>query len=87
VGDGLTEGAGVSSGGPESIDGADVGGVVGTCPRLPDAEHAAFARSSVAKARVGMIDEVRMDCIGWAPERDDRKQSLIRLRRRLIAAA
>jgi len=56
VGDGLTEGAGVSSGGPESIDGAGVGGVVGTCPRLPDAEHAAVARSSVARARAGMSD-------------------------------
>jgi len=56
VGDGLTEGAGVSSGGPASIDGAGVGGVVATGPRPPDVEHAAVARTSAERRRVGRND-------------------------------
>jgi len=50
VGDGVADGAAVSSGGPASIDGDDVGGVVGTWPRPPDDEHAAVARITVTRA-------------------------------------
>jgi hypothetical protein len=56
VGDGLIDGTGVSSGGPESIDGAGVGGVVGTAPRPPDVEHAALKRRRPVKARIGRTD-------------------------------
>jgi hypothetical protein len=52
-GDGDADGAGVSSDGPGSMDGASVGGTVGTWPRLPDGEQAAPARSSAARARGG----------------------------------
>jgi hypothetical protein len=52
-GDGNADGAGVSSDGPGSIDGASVGGTVGTWPRLPEFEHAALAMRRPAKARAG----------------------------------
>ena len=55
-GDGEVEGAGVASGGPASIDGAVVGGTLGTCPRLPDDVHAAVATSRPASARAGARD-------------------------------
>jgi hypothetical protein len=51
VGDGLEDGAGVSSGGPESTDGATVGGMVGTAPRLPDVEQAVLATTRPDNAR------------------------------------
>ena len=52
-GDGDAVGAGVSSDGPGSMDGASVGGTVGTWPRLPDGEQAAVARSSAHNASAG----------------------------------
>jgi hypothetical protein len=51
VGDGLTDGAGVTSGGPASTDGAAVGGTVGTAPRLPELAHAALATTMLDNAR------------------------------------
>jgi hypothetical protein len=51
VGDGLSDGAGVTSGGPASTDGAAVGGTVGTAPRLPDVEHAAATMTMLDNAR------------------------------------
>ena len=55
-GDGDVEEAGVASGGPASIDGAVVGGTLGTCPRLPDDVHAAVATSRPDNARAGTSD-------------------------------
>ena len=55
-GDGDVEGAGVASGGPGSIDGANVGGTLGTCPRLPDDVHAAVATSRPDSAMAGTSD-------------------------------
>ena len=52
-GDGDADGAGVSSDGPGSIDGASVGGTVGTWPRLPEGEQAAVARSRAHSANAG----------------------------------
>jgi hypothetical protein len=52
-GDGDADGAGVSSDGPGSIDGASVGGTVGTWPRLPEFEHAAVAIRRPDRARAG----------------------------------
>ena len=42
--------------GPESIDGAAVGGTLGTCPRLPDDVHAAVATSRPDNARAETSD-------------------------------
>ena len=55
-GDGDVEGAGVASGGPESIDGTAVGGTLGTCPRLPDDVHATDPTSRPDNARAETSD-------------------------------
>src|SRR5262245_45950368 len=63
VGNGLPDGAGVSSGGPPSTDGAAVGGVEGTCPRPPGVAQPVVARiptrariESDSRDRCGMTD-------------------------------
>jgi hypothetical protein len=55
-GEGELDGAGVSSGGPESTDGAVVGGIVGTWPSPPDDVHAAVATSKPDSTRAGSRD-------------------------------
>jgi hypothetical protein len=54
LGDGPAEGAGVSSGGPPSIDGAALGGADGTWPRVP--ELAQPAADSAATRMIGRSD-------------------------------
>jgi hypothetical protein len=54
-GEGEVDGAGVSSGGPGSMDGAVVGGTVGTWPRPPDGVQAA-ATSRAASASAGRME-------------------------------
>lgn len=86
VGEGLIDGAGVSSGGPESIDGTADGGAVGTAPRLPEVEHAVVATTRHVNARIGRMDRSRLGFIGWAPDADD-VLSLDQLGRHRIAGA
>jgi len=57
VGDGLTEGAGVSSGGPASMEGAAVGGVEGTWPRPPEVAQPIVASATTAATTRTETDE------------------------------
>jgi hypothetical protein len=84
VGEGEADGAGVWSGGPESMEGAVVGGVVGTWPRPPELAQPAVA--STATTRRDVTDRGRRANIVMGSGCDAmRWQSLCLLRRHRIA--